>query len=230
VAASSDAAGTPTPGFVEMEVNVGVDALDCVPPPPGVDDVDSVEVVSVLVFSVEPVPEPHSVEIGPSASCSDADGKPVTIAIEGGPSHGSLGTVGSGGQVTYTPATGYSGTDSFTFTAESGAERSLSLKLTRRLSLEPPKVSGDTVTLVGQVVPPLAKPAGAIEVEQQLECGRATIVKRAEPSASGHFRITLTVPDQAQAGIYRLASTVRKSARSKKGFATYSLPLPAVLG
>jgi DNA-binding beta-propeller fold protein YncE len=288
--------------------------------------------------------------------CSDADGKPVTLAIEGAPSHGSLGTVDSAGQVTYTPAAGYSGPDSFTFTAsnedgtaapatatitvgspigsvpptqnggveqstpgvattpqaveelllgcskralvlddvlirngrvslqgsaaksldgkkveivfdgtkrvatatvgsdgqfsttaplpparlrdgnsarymaESGAQRSLDLKLTRRLSLEPPHVSGDTVTLVGQVVPPLSKPVAAVSVEQELECGKTTIVKRAMPSASGRFRIALAVPAQAKAGIYRLSSTVRESARSKRGFATYSLPLPALLG
>jgi DNA-binding beta-propeller fold protein YncE len=290
-------------------------------------------------------------------SCSDADGKPVTVAIEGAPSHGSVGTVGPGGQITYTPASGYSGPDSFTFTAhnedgtavpatatitigppgpgtgpptqsggqgqstpgiattpkaveelllgcskrvltlndvllrgdrvllagsaaksldgkkveivfdgskrvasatvgangqftttaplpparlrdgnsarymaESGTQRSLSLKLTRRLSLEPPHVSGDTVTLVGRVLPPLAKPAGAIKVEQELECGKTTIVKRSTPSADGRFRISLTVPVQAKAAIFRLASTVRESSRSKRGFATYSLPLPAPLG
>jgi DNA-binding beta-propeller fold protein YncE len=290
-------------------------------------------------------------------SCADADGKPVGFSIEGGPSHGSLGAVGAGGQVTYTPAAGYSGPDSFTFTAhnedgtaapaiatisvgpppsttgpptqngggvqstpgiattpqaveelllgcskralnlndvlirgarvllqgsaaksldgkkveivfdgsrrvasatvgadgefsataplpparlrdsnsarymaESGRQRSLDLKLTRRLGLEPPHVSGDTVTLVGQVVPPLAKPPAAIKVEQQLECGKTTIVRRATPSADGRFRITLTVPAEAKAGIYRLASTVRESSRSERGFATYSLPLPVALG
>jgi hypothetical protein len=116
------------------------------------------------------------------------------------------------------------------YSAVSGRERSLDLKLTRRLILEPPHASGDTVTLVGQVVPPLVKPIAPIAVQQELECGKTTIITRVTPSASGRFRVTLTVPSQAKAGIYRLISTVRESARSNKGFATYSLPLPAVLG
>jgi DNA-binding beta-propeller fold protein YncE len=299
---------------------------------------------------------PYDTAIELTLDCNDADGKPVALAIEGAPSHGSLGAVGAGGQVTYTPAAGFSGPDSFTFTArnedgtavpatatitvgspvntgpptqnvgggqstpgiattpqgveelllgcskraltlndvlirgdrvllqgsaaksldgkkveivfdankrvasatvaangefsttaplpparlrdsnsarymaESGAQRSLNLKLTRRLSLEPPHVSGDAVTLVGQVVAPLAKPVAAIRVEQELECGKTSIVKQVKPSAGGRFRIVLTVPSQAKAGIYRLGSTVRENAGSKKGFATYSLPLPAVLG
>jgi hypothetical protein len=166
------------------------------------------------------------------SAAKSLDGKRVEIVFDGSRRVASA-TVGTGGQFSTTaplPSARLRDSNSARYLAESGAQRSLSLKLTRRLSLEPPKVSGDTVTLVGQVVPPLAKPAAAIKVEQELECGRTTIVEQVKPSSSGRFRIILTVPAQAKAGIYRLASTVRESARSKKGFATYSLPLPAVLG
>ena len=44
------------------------------------------------------------------------------------------------------------------YTAEIGKLRSLHLKLVRRLLLEPPKASGTTVTLTGQVTLPLTKP------------------------------------------------------------------------
>jgi hypothetical protein len=116
------------------------------------------------------------------------------------------------------------------YQAESGSQRSLDLKLTRRLTLEPPEVSGHTVTLVGQVLAPLTEPVAAIAVQQELECGKTSVVERVKPSASGRFHITLTVPSAAKAGIYRLTSTVRENTHSKQGFATYSLPLPAVLG
>ncbi len=55
-------------------------------------------------------------------SCTDADGDPLTRSIVSGPAHGSLGAVGS--TVTYTPANGYTGTDSFTFDATDGTNAS----------------------------------------------------------------------------------------------------------
>jgi hypothetical protein len=142
-------------------------------------------------------------------------------------------TVGASGEFETTaplPPPRLRESNSARYTAESGGQRSLALKLVRRLSLEPPKASGTTVTLVGQVVAPLTKPIAAVAIEQQLECGRSAVVKRFTPSASGRFRVSVTVPSDAKAGIYRLISSVRKTARSSRGFATYSLPLPVLIG
>jgi DNA-binding beta-propeller fold protein YncE len=116
------------------------------------------------------------------------------------------------------------------YQAESGSQRSLDLKLTRRLTLEPPRFSAGTVTLVGQVLPPLSKPIALVTVQQQLECGATTTVGSFKPSASGHFHITLKVPAIAKAGLYRLISSVTEKPGSKHGFTTYSLPLPVILG
>jgi hypothetical protein len=117
------------------------------------------------------------------------------------------------------------------YTAEVGKVRSLHLKLTRRLLLEPPRASGTTVTLSGQVTLPLTKPVAPVVVEQQLECGKTTIVKTFTPPANGRFDITLTVPANAQAGIYRLTSKVAANEHAvKHGFTTFSLPLPVTLG
>jgi hypothetical protein len=117
------------------------------------------------------------------------------------------------------------------YTAEVGKLRSVHLKLVRRLLLEPPKASGTKVTLTGQVTLPLTKPIASVVVDQQLECGKTTIAKTFTPSANGHFHITLTVPANAKAAIFRLTSKVAANERSvKHGFATFSLPLPAVLG
>jgi DNA-binding beta-propeller fold protein YncE len=159
-------------------------------------------------------------------------GKKVKILFDGS-KQVATATVESDGQFSTTaplPPAKLRNGSSARYMAESGGQRSLDLKLTRRLDLEPPRVSGHTVTLVGQVVPPLAKPLAPVVVQQELECGNTAAVKRATPSASGRFRITLTVPIAAKAGIYRLSSTVRDNTHSKRGFATYSLPLPAVLG
>jgi hypothetical protein len=51
-------------------------------------------------------------------SCTGAG--PLSYDVVSSPAHGSLGPVSAGGLVTYTPPAGYSGSDSFTFTASNG--------------------------------------------------------------------------------------------------------------
>jgi hypothetical protein len=117
------------------------------------------------------------------------------------------------------------------YTAEIGSQRSLHLKLTRRLELEPPKASAGTVTLSGRVFLPLTKPISPIVVEQQLECGKTTVIDTFTPPASGLFHLTLRVPANARAGIYTLKSKVAANLHAvRHGFTTYSLPLPVILG
>ena len=50
---------------------------------------------------------------------SDIDGDTLTAALVSGPGHGTL-TLNANGSFTYTPAAGYSGADSFTYTANDG--------------------------------------------------------------------------------------------------------------
>jgi hypothetical protein len=117
------------------------------------------------------------------------------------------------------------------YSAEIGTVRSLHLKLVRRLLLEPPKASGDTITLTGRVTKPLTKPIAPIVVEQQLECGKITIAKQFTPPASGIFHLSLSVPSGTTAAIYTLKSKVAANAHAlAKGFTTYSLPLPVAIG
>ncbi len=157
-------------------------------------------------------------------------GRTVKIVFTGGHVVASA-RVQSDGLFTTTaplPAASIRETNSARYMAEYGHLRSLNLKLTRRLQLQPPRVSGRTVTLIGEVVPPLTEPAPQIVVQQQLRCGRSIVVGYATPGTSGRFRITLSVPRSARAGTYRLTSTVLATASSSQGFSTYSLPLPAV--
>ena len=166
------------------------------------------------------------------SAAKSLDGKKVKITFGGG-KQVATATVGANGQFSTTaplPAAKIRDSNNARYMAEAGNQRSLNLKLTRRLSLEPPKFAGGTVTLVGQVVPPLTKPIAPVTVQQELECGRTTAAKRFTPSASGHFSVSLTVPATAKAGIYRLISSVSVKPGAKRGFATYSLPLPVILG
>ena len=159
-------------------------------------------------------------------------GKKVKIIFDGKEQVASA-KVGANGQFSTTaslPPASIRNTNNARYQAQSGKERSLNLKLTRRLELEPPKFSKGTVTLTGQVVPPLTKPVSSVSIEQELECGRTTIAKRFTPPKSGRFKVTLTVPAAAKAGIYRLTSAVIEKPGAKHHFATFSLPLPVVLG
>ena len=81
------------------------------------------------------------------------------------------------------------------------------------------------------MTPPLTKPIAPVTVEQQLECGKTTVVKTFTPSASGRFDITVAVPANAKAAIFRLTSKVAANKHSvTHGFTTFSLPLPVALG
>ncbi len=117
------------------------------------------------------------------------------------------------------------------YSAEIGKLRSLHLKLTRRLQLEPPTSNGHSVILKGRVELPLTKPVTPVIVEQQLECGKTTVTRTFTPSHNGRFDITLTVPAAAKAGIYTLKTKVAANAgTARRGFTTYSLPLPVLIG
>ncbi len=159
-------------------------------------------------------------------------GKKVKIVFDGG-QQVATATVQANGQFSTTaslPPAKLRDSNSARYLAESGGQRSLDLKLTRRLSLEAPSFSGGTVTLSGQVVAPLGKPISPVTVEQQLECGKIGKVVTFTPEAGGHFRVTIPgIPANAKAGIYRLSTSVLKSPGSHHLFATFSLPLPVVL-
>jgi hypothetical protein len=161
-------------------------------------------------------------------------GKKVKILFGSANKQVATATIGASGQFMTTaplPPPKLRESGSARYAAAIGKLRSLDLKLTRRLLLEAPKATGTTVTLTGQVTLPLTKPIAPVVVEQQLECGKTTIAKTFTPSASGRFHITLALPADAKAAIYRLKSKVAANAHAtEQGFATFSLPLPVALG
>jgi IPT/TIG domain len=108
--------------------------------------------------------------------------------------------------------------------AEAGTERSLDLKLTRRLVLDPPAGSATTVTLSGKVIPPLTDPAAEIVVQQGVSCSKLVPLTRVRPGADGRFHITLKAPSDQHTVTYELSTFVRQSAHSTNDYATYSLP------
>jgi hypothetical protein len=83
------------------------------------------ESAAVVIGSTPPVANDQSVSTNEDAQqsitlvASDADLDPLTYSIVSGPTHGSLSS-GSDANRTYTPASNYNGTDSFTFKAYDG--------------------------------------------------------------------------------------------------------------
>jgi hypothetical protein len=160
-------------------------------------------------------------------------GKKVKILFDGSKQVASA-VVKSDGEFSTTaplPPTRLRKSNSARYVAESGSERSLNLKLTRRLILQPPTFANGAVTLTGQVLSPLTKPVSTVTVEQQLECGKTSKVLTFTPPANGRFHVTITgIPASAKAGVYRLSSKVLPSPKSHHPSVTFSLPLPLPLG
>jgi hypothetical protein len=76
---------------------------------------------------------------------TDADGNALTYAIVANPAHGTL--TGSGATRTYTPAGGYSGADSFTFTVSDGTATSTAATVSISVT-----ASGNTAPTVGSAI------------------------------------------------------------------------------
>ena len=114
-----------------------------------------------------------------SLRCVDADAQPVTLRVASPPGHGALAAIDQAtGSVTYTPAAGFSGTDSFTYAASDGTN--ISAPATATITVAPPA----PVTLVLVKHPKTS--AGAVELPRSRATARsrrtASSACRSEPS------------------------------------------------
>ena len=110
------------------------------------------------------------------------------------------------------------------YQARIGRERSLALKLERRMVVRSIRSSGGRVTIVGRISRPLASPLRTIEVRQRLSCQRTKVVARVRPARDGTFRVRLAAPARQASAVYRLATRVRRTTRNPKTFPTFTLP------
>jgi VCBS repeat-containing protein len=103
---------------------------------------------------------------GVLANDSDANGDPMTAVSHSAPAHGTL-TPNANGSFVYTPAAGFSGTDSFTYRASDGtalsAPATVTITVGQPTSVQPPtqllasSVTGNVVTL--RWTPPAVGPS-----------------------------------------------------------------------
>lgn len=112
------------------------------------------------------------------------------------------------------------------YRAEIGKERSLPLKLQRRLTVSSLKAAkdGKTVKITGRVVRPLTTPVADVRVVRRVSCHKVVLVKRFKPRADGTFSISVKAPKGQSAAVYRLATSVREKASNPRSYPTFTLP------
>lgn len=128
------------------------------------------------------------------------------------------------------PARSVRATNAARYQARVGRERSLDLKLERRMILRTIRSARGKVTIAGRITGPLGHPARAIALTHRVSCRNTEVVKRFRPDADGTFRVTVPAPRGRGAAVYRLGTQVRKTTRNPKLFPTFTLPRAVELG
>jgi len=113
-------------------------------------------------------------------------------------------------------------TNASRYTAARGSERSLPLKLIRRLRTSLVTSSGGFVTIRGRVSRPLAAPTQEIRLIRRIACGKAQLIKRFKPKADGSFTVRVKATDRP--AVYRATTRVRKVVTNPKTYPTFTLP------
>jgi hypothetical protein len=115
------------------------------------------------------------------------------------------------------------------YQAKIGKERSLRLKLFRRMLVTQLSSRKGKVTIKGHIVLPLGTPIQKITIKRRVSCTKNVVVKSLRPDSRGRFSITLGGPPSGQAAVYRLATKVRKNHKNRKLFPTFTLPRAVAL-
>lgn len=100
-------------------------------------------------------------------------------------------------------------------------ERSLALKLHRRMRISRMKPSGDRLTITGRIY---GRTAGdEVVISRRESCTKDVEVTKVKPDRDGRWRVTVPVPEGVDAATYRATTQVRKGDNPKR-FRTFTLP------
>ncbi len=116
------------------------------------------------------------------------------------------------------------------YEASRGKDRSMRLKLHRRMLVKSMRSRRGKITIAGQVVQPLAAPVKTVVVKRRVSCRDWKVVKRFKPRADGGFRVRLPAPHDGEAAAYRMTTRVKHSAAGTKTYPTFTLPRYVDLG
>lgn len=120
------------------------------------------------------------------------------------------------------PPARYRDTNMARYTATIGEQKSLALKLHRRMMFTSIRSRYGKVTLSGVVTQPWTSPPSGIVLRQRLTCRKQKIVARIRPDSRGRFRVTLKAPKKGDVGVYRATTMVGYP--DGPDFRTYTLP------
>jgi hypothetical protein len=110
------------------------------------------------------------------------------------------------------------------YEAHLAGERSLNLKLVRRMFIDGVQTKGRRITISGHVTRPLASPRQTITVTRRVSCGRVEVAKRFKPRPDGTFKVTLTGAKTQRVATFRFRTKVRFDYLDKKLHPTFTLP------
>lgn len=120
------------------------------------------------------------------------------------------------------PAKRIRGTNAARYRASIGGERSLSLKLSRRMIVTRTATTARGTTIRGRMVGPTARHA-RITVKRRVSCRRWEVVKRFRPHGR-RFRVNIPHARGSRASAFRLQTMVMALDRSGRLRATFTLP------
>jgi hypothetical protein len=109
-------------------------------------------------------------------------------------------------------------------------QRSMRLKLQRRMVVSEMSSRGGVVTIAGRVVQPLADPVQTVVVKRRVTCRQWKVVKRFKPRPDGSFRVRLKAPSEGEAAVYRMNTRVKLYDWFPKTYPTFTLPRYVDLG
>jgi hypothetical protein len=122
------------------------------------------------------------------------------------------------------PPARYRDTNVARYMAKHGKDKSLNLKLHRRMYFTSVRSAHGKVTLRGTVTKPFTNPRDTVVVRQRLTCHRQRVVARLRPDANGRFKVTLKAPKHGDVGVYRATTMVAYPDPDGPDFRTYTLP------
>ena len=84
------------------------------------------------------------------------------------------------------------------YQARIAKERSLRLKLFRRMLVTQLSGKAGKVTIKGRVILPLGKPVQKITIKRRISCSKSVMAKSLRPDSKGRFSVTLGAPSGRQ--------------------------------
>ncbi|MEA2494550.1 MAG: hypothetical protein QOJ29_2461 [Thermoleophilaceae bacterium] len=122
------------------------------------------------------------------------------------------------------PPARYRDTNVARYMAVYGKQKSLNLKLHRRMVFTRVRSAHGKVILSGVVSKPWTNPRDTVVIRQRLTCRKQRVVARVHPDSNGRFRVTLKAPKKGDVGVYRATTMVAYPDPDAPDFRTYTLP------